>query len=190
MAASKFAGKKTATKAKPRVSALAQAAASAKAGGDRDPFFDIPEGESRASFVCTFLGIEEKELVAGRDPYVAAKFHNDEIGERVALYCVSSKALSATGPRVKALAMAVRGLTDEDEYNAWDPSGSFVDAIQGIDNGDCPPDDTTTYAEYAAALVGSVQVEVIAVRGSTRDDGDYYRNCTYKAVEAEGQAAE
>lgn len=186
MAQAKFGSKgKTAAKAKPRVSALAAAAASAKAGGDRDPFFDIPEGESRASFVCTFLGIEEKEQVAGRDPYVSAKFHNDEIGERVALYCVSSKALAATGPRIKALAMAVRGLTDEDEYNTWDPSGSFIDAIQGIDNGDCPPDDTTTYAEYAAALVGSVQVEVIAVRGSTRDDGDYYRNCTYKAVEAE-----
>jgi hypothetical protein len=51
--------------------------------------------------------------------------------------------------------------------------------------GDAKPEgDETTYMQYAEALIGT-QVVVTCVRGGERDDGDFYRNVSFSAVEQE-----
>lgn len=171
---------------KPRVSALGRAAAAADPAGDKQPMF--PE-EARTHRVV-FHGIEECEQVAGRDPWVRCNFSNDELGEVVGLFCVSSKSLAATGPRVKSLAMATLGYTDKDEYDAFDPNGSFVDALLGIDNGDSPKGFDKTYAEIAAEYVGTVEIDVAVTLGNEAPDGTRYRNLSFRPVDAEEEEEE
>jgi hypothetical protein len=81
--------------------------------------------------------------------------------------------------------MAAMGITDEEEYNTFDPEGSFFSACTGYDMGDAKPEgDETTYMQYAEALIGT-PVGVTCVRGGERDDGDFYRNISFSAVEQE-----
>jgi hypothetical protein len=189
----KFKGKSGGGKAsKPRVSALAQAAASSEAEQGRDPLFD--EGTYR----CKFLGCEERPPVAGRNTWLAIKFEgvgdDEEIETRVALLCTSQKSLSSTGPRVKSLCMALIGMgkDDEEDYNEFDPHGEFIDAITQGDldaaaaylSEHAPKGSELSEDEALEALQGA-EVIVKVTRGGETDDGGYFRNVSFKPVDGE-----
>lgn len=183
MAASKFAGKKKAAPAKPKVSKMAASVAASEARAPKAPFFPEP-----GLFTVVCHGIEEGEKAG----WYKAKFENDEIGEVVQLHSFNGDAAYISGPRVKRLAMALLGMTDEAEYDAFDgdKSGYFVDALQSIDHDASPPDMDQTYLEIAQELLGSAQIQVKVRRGKDAQDGDWYRDVDYLPLDAEAEEEE
>ncbi len=179
----KFKGK--ADKSKPRVSALASAAASAEVAGDREPKFE--EGQWRV----TFRECEQPTPVAGKNPWLIIRLKgtgdDEEIGDRAAPMCVSSKSLSSTGPRVKSLCMALIGMgkDEEEDYNVFDPHGEFVDAITSNDL-----EAAAAYfskkskgkvsEEDALEALTSTEIIASATLGGEADDGSRFVNVVFK----------
>lgn len=75
--------------------------------------------------------------------------------------------------RVKAFVMACAGFEGEDEYDAFDPDGEFIEACLGASN---------EYAADERLAVGRL-VAAQVTRGRSRDDGDFYRNYAWGVVE-------
>lgn len=176
--------KKTATPGKPRVSALAAAVAAASPEGERDPLFDLPEGGGAAEYPCTFQGFARQEIVPGRKEWARATFQVDgEDGQRVQLFCIDSQSLASSGPRIKSMAMAIIGCSDEEEYNAFDPHGQFIDGLLGdLESFEAGGGmGTVTPNDYVGAKV----VAVVTRGGAVGDSGDFYRNATFRPGEAE-----
>jgi hypothetical protein len=183
---------KSAAKAKPRVSALAAASASSEVAQDREPKFE--EGTHRV----TFRECEQPAPVAGKNPWLIVRLKgagdSEEIGERAAPFCISSKSLSSTGPRVKSLCMALIGMgrDEEDDYNSFDPHGEFVDAVTSNDLEAA----AAYYSEKSKGKVSeedalealtSTEILAVATLGGEADDGSRYVNVSFKpAPDAEG----
>lgn len=155
------------------VDTLARAFAESESGDDREPMFDARSKPYRVKF----LGAEQKPAIMGKNEWVVVKLKcvgaDKKHGERAALYCISSKALAQSMKRLKTLPMALLGITDLDEYNQFDPDGSFFSALLGKKNGK---------SKKAAKCTG---VEILAKvrRGGDTDDGDYFRNVTFAALD-------
>ena len=141
-----------------------------KAAKSRDPQFEAGVHD------VTFLNLEERPLVEGKDDYIVGSFEQD--GEkRAVLFCMSRKAQSMSNPRLKSLGMAITGADSEDEYDAWEEStgetGDFLDALLGYDN---------PKAEDAAGYKGTAVVRVTATLGGEAPDGTNYVNCSFDRV--------
>jgi hypothetical protein len=93
---------------------------------------------------------------------------------------ISGKSATAGLPRVKAFVMASAGYEDEDEFDAFDPDGEFIDATTGTANG---------YSEAELTIVGRL-VDCKVTRGNALADGtDYYREYAWSVVPEEEQDA-
>ena len=108
---------------------------------------------------------------------VAAKNH--EKGDTVFMPQRVGGNGSASGlARVKSFVMGAAGYDDEDEYDAFDPSGEFIDAQVGNRN---------DYSEAGLTIIGRL-VDCEVTRGNATADGaDYYREYAWAPVEDEGQ---
>ena len=142
----------------------------AKATKTRHPQFEAGVHDA------TFVDLEERPPVEGKDDYLVATF--DVEGEKhVVLFCMSRKALSMSGPRLKSLGMAITGADSEDEYDAWEEStgetGDFIDALCGYDN---------PKADDAAGYKGTAVVRVTASLGGEASDGTNYVNCSFDRI--------
>lgn len=148
---------------------LAEAFADSEAGEDRELMFDAGK-----TYRCAFVGAEQKPAIAGKKEWVVARFKgagkDKKIGERAALFCVSSNALPQAMKRLKPLIMALVGCDDLDEYNAFDPEGKLFSAVLGKKN---------AMSKRAAKLIGT-EIDVRVTRGNETEDGDYYRNVSFK----------
>jgi hypothetical protein len=107
----------------------------------------------------------------------AAKHHN--VGDVVIVFqLISGKAAVAGLPRVKSQVMAEAGYEDEDEYDAFDPDGLFIDATTGA---------TNEYSEAGLTTIGRL-VDCQVTRGNATPDGhDYYREYAWGVVPEEEQ---
>lgn len=151
---------------------LAEAFAEAEAGSDQEPLFDAGK-----TYHCAFMAAEQKPAIAGKNEWVVVRFKgvgkHKSIGERAALFCVSSKSLVQSMKRLKPLVMALVGCGDLDEYNEFDPEGKFFSALLGKKN---------EMSKKAAKLVGK-EISVTVTRGNETEDGDYYRNHKFRPFE-------
>lgn len=152
---------------------LAEAFAESEAGGDQEPLFDA------GTYHCAFVGAEQKPAIAGKNEWLVVRFKgvgkDRRIGERAALFCVSSKSLVQSMKRLKPLVMALVGCGDIDEYNEFDPEGKFFSALLGKKN---------EMSKKAAKMIGT-EVSVRVTKGNETEDGDYYRNHTFRPFEAD-----
>ncbi len=149
-----------------------------KAAKSRDPQFEAGVHD------VTFLNLEERPPVEGKDDYIVGSFLQD--GEkRAVLFCMSRKAQSMSNPRLKSLGMAITQADSEDEYDAWEEStgetGDFLDALLGYDN---------PKAEDAAGYKGTAIVRVTATLGGEAPDGTNYVNCSFDRPPASADADE
>ncbi len=158
------------------VSPFASAFAASDAAGEKRPLFEP------GTYVMNFRGLEIPEPVPGKHEWCIANFDSEDSDERSALFCMSSKSLSSSLPRLKSLLMALINCPTLEEYNAFDPEGKFFSAFLGYEN---------DMSELAEQYTGS-KVKVIASKGGAVKDkeGEFHVNVSFTAVEAEEQAAE
>jgi len=150
-----------------------------EAAGEKRPLFEP------GSYVMNFRGLEIPEPVPGKHEWCIANFDDAAGDERSALFCMSSKSLSSSLPRLKSLLMALINCPTLEEYNTFDPEGKFFSAFLGYEN---------DMSELAAQYTGG-QVKVIATKGGPVKDkeGEFHVNTSFAPVEeesSEGAAAE
>jgi hypothetical protein len=91
---------------------------------------------------------------------------------------VSGKAAQSGLSRTKAFVIAAAGFESEEDYDAFDPDGAFIDATTGVQN---------EYSERGDTLIGRL-VDCQVTRGNTTKDGaDYYREYAWAAVDEQEQ---
>ena len=161
------------------VSPFAAAFAASEAAGEKRPLFEP------GTYIVNFTGLEIPEPVPGKHEWCIANFSSEEHGDRSALFCMSSKSLSSSLPRLKSLLMALINCPTLEEYNAFDPEGKFFSAFLGYQN---------DMSELAEQYTGS-KVKVIATKGGEVRDkpGEHHVNTSFAPVEeesSEGAAAE
>lgn len=171
-----MAAKRTPRVVRDDVSPFAAAFAASEAAGERLPFFDP------GTHIVDFKGLDIPEPVPGKHEWCHANFESESLGERSAIFCMSSKSLSSSLPRLKSLLMALIKCPTLEEYNTFDPEGKFFSAFLGYEN---------DMSELAAQYTGGA-VKVIAVQGGPVKDkpGEFHINCTFAAVDTEEAAAE
>lgn len=157
------------------VSPFAAAFVESEAAGEKRPLFEP------GTYEIAFQGLEIPEPVPGKHEWCIANFQG-EGGDRSALFCMSSKSLSSSLPRLKALLMALIHCPTLEEYNAFDPEGKFFSAFLGYEN---------DMSELAAQYTGG-KVKVIASKGGAVKDkeGEFHVNVSFAPVEADEAAAE
>jgi hypothetical protein len=158
------------------VSPFAAAFAASEAAGEKRPLFEP------GTYVMNFTGLEIPEPVPGKHEWCIANFSSEEHGDRSALFCMSSKSLSSSLPRLKSLLMALINCPTLEEYNAFDPEGKFFSAFLGYEN---------DMSELAEQYTGS-QVKVVSTKGGPVKDreGEFHVNTSFSPVDAEEAAAE
>lgn len=158
------------------VSPFAAAFAASEAAGEKRPLFEP------GTYVMNFQGLEIPEPVPGKHEWCIANFASEDQGDRSALFCMSSKSLSSSLPRLKSLLMALIGCPTLEEYNAFDPEGKFFSAFLGYEN---------DMSELAQQYTGG-QVKVIATKGGAVKDkeGEFHVNTSFAAVDTEEAAAQ
>lgn len=187
MALGKFKSPGTAAKAPPKKAASRYAGVSASA--PRDPMPHV--GEYRFRVVACDEGHNPGK---GRDSF-KAKLEIVELDKRAAenhavgdvvvmLQFVSGNGAQAGLGRVKSFIMAAGGFETEEEYDAFDPDGLFIEACTGAAN---------EYSERGETVVGRL-VDCKVTRGNDCKDkdgvptGDYYRDFAWAIVPEEEQA--
>jgi hypothetical protein len=173
--------------AKPRVSALARASAESEVGEDREPKFEA------GTWRVTLRECEQPTPAAGKNPWLIVRLtgagKDEDLGDRAAPFCISNKSLSSTGPRVKSLCMALIGMgkDDEEDYNAFDPHGEFVDAITENDLqaaaaylSEHAPKGSEISETAALEALTTTEFYAVATLGGEADDGSRYVNVTFK----------
>lgn len=177
--AAKFAGKKkTAGK---KGSAFARSAAASAAAEARGAEFEPGEylvhpkdcqESDNGSYGFVFDGVGDDE----------------EIGERIQWFSTAGKSSHVSGPRIKSLCMALLGLTDSDEYQAFDPNGLFLDAILKFDLDEAAEymaeQGVSESAEDAREVLDEANVVIVVTKGSDKDNGGFFRNATFKCADA------
>jgi len=78
---------------------------------------------------------------------------------------------------VKSYVMAASGIDDEESYDAFDPEGFFIDLV----GGNVHPGNEE-YRKRGDSIIGQ-QVRAKVSKGADRQDGDWYRNWQFSAVE-------
>jgi hypothetical protein len=130
----------------------------------------VNPGTGTESFKATF------EVVDGTNEAHAA---GDQV---VAVFLLTGKGGPSGLPRVKSLVMAAAGYESEDEFNAFDPDGEFIDACTGAVN---------AYSEAGLGIAGRyVFAEVKRGKDVVRDGvptGDYYREFSWGVVADDSQ---
>jgi hypothetical protein len=166
-----MAAKRTPRVVRNDISPFAAAFVAAEAAGERQPLFEP------GTYVMNFTGLDVPEPVPGKHEWCHAKFESEESGERTALFCMSSKSLSSSLPRLKKLLMSLIGCEDEAQYAEFDPEGKFFSAFMGYEN---------DMSELAAQYVGS-PVKVIATKGGPVKDkeGEFHVNCSFGIASSE-----
>jgi len=150
----------------------------------RDP--QLPEG----TFRVRFTSVEEPPPVPGKDAWAIFKFgvigsNDPQVAEGTTcacIFCVSSKSLQASAPRINALCAAAAGFSTDKEgmaaFYAWDANSEFYDASLGNVN---------ALSEQGFTLVGRA-VDVDVLRGKATPDGaDFYREYRWHPVPDEEQ---
>ncbi len=156
-----------------------------RSGGDRAAL--LPLG----THLVKWLHGEESNIV-GKDPYFStqlecawsdnAEFTPGSVGGTT--QCVSTKAISAGGPRVKAQIMAFAGFETDADYDAFDPEGEFIQACGG-ESGMCYPNGDAIPANPLEGSYAWVQVS----RGKNTADGtDFFRNLQWSVATPEDVA--
>lgn len=125
----------------------------------------INPGKGRTSYKANL------EVVAVSDP---APEKQALLGK--VLFVTHNTSTAAGLSNTKSMVMAGAGYDDEDEYDAFDPDGLFIEAAAGTAN------------EYSArgALVGRLVYCQVMRGGATPDGNDYFRNYSWCPCE-EGQ---
>jgi hypothetical protein len=108
---------------------------------------------------------------------VATDYEGATEGEaRAYIQAIDGKSERVGLPKVKAFLIAASGHADEDAYDEWDPDAELLEAVlDGVQN---------SKSDDAAALLGA-DVACTCRRGKERDDGDFYREHAWAAVESE-----
>jgi hypothetical protein len=142
----------------------------------------------------------EESKIQGKDPYFSTQLEcvwsdNPEFAPGMlggTTQCVSDRAISAGGPRVKAQIMAFAGYESDAEYDEFDPEGDFIQACGG-ETGMLYADGSPIPENPLAGAYAWVQV----TRGKDTSDGtDWYRNLVWSiaseddVAQATGAAAE
>lgn len=92
----------------------------------------------------------------------------------IAVFLTSGKGGPSGLSRVKSFVMAAAGYESEDEYNAFDPDGLFIETITGAAG--------TEYADAGMGIAGRL-VYCTVTRGKTIPDStDYYREYAWGIV--------
>lgn len=175
----KFAGKKAAKSAGKKGSAFARSAAASAAAEARGAEFEPGEylvhpkdcqESDNGSYGFVFDGVGEDE----------------EIGERIQWFSTAGKSSHVSGPRIKSLCMAMLGLTDSDEYQAFDPNGLFLDAILKWDLNEAAEymaeQGVAESVEDAREVLDEANVVIVVTKGGDKDNGGYFRNATFKCA--------
>jgi hypothetical protein len=170
------AGKRAPRVVRNDVSPFAAAFVESEAAGEKRPLFEP------GTYVANFQGLEIPEPVPGKHEWCIANFQSEDVGDRSALFCMSSKSLSSSLPRLKSLLMALIKCPTLEEYNTFDPEGAFFSAFLGYEN---------DMSELAAQYIGG-QVKVIATKGGAVKDkeGEFHVNVSFAPVESEEAAPE
>jgi hypothetical protein len=183
--ATKFKGKNKKAD-KPRVSALGAAVASSDVATDRDPQFDP------GSWLVTLTACEMPDPVPGKHPWLVVRLNGEDCGDRVALFCISQRALAASGPRIRSLCMALVGMTsaEDADYGEFDPHGEFVDLVttndfQGAAEYFSAKSDGAVSVDDALAALTSEPIVAHATKGSEAEDGSFYTNVSFKPAPEE-----
>lgn len=171
-----MAAKRTPRVVRNDVSPFAAAFVESEAAGEKRPLFEP------GTYVMNFQGLEIPEPVPGKHEWCIANFQSEDQGDRSALFCMSSKSLSSSLPRLKSLLMALIGCPTLEEYNAFDPEGKFFSAFLGYQN---------DMSELAEQYTGG-KVKVVATKGGAVKDkeGAFHVNVSFAQVESEEAAAE
>lgn len=173
-----FKGKKTAK----RVSAFAKAAAKAEPKQTEGEVFDF--GKFRVGFVDCSEGENGALCVK-----LAGRGSDEEIGERIQWFSTAGKSIHVSAPRIKGLCMALVGAADLEEYTEFDPHGEFINAIVPYDT-----EAASAYlveagkaknAKAALALIEGAEFGIKVSKGGERDDGDFFRNASFYALDAD-----
>jgi hypothetical protein len=127
------------------------------------------EGAGTTSYKPTF------EIVATSGP------HKEGASVLIPWVVDGAKNAKANRERVKAFVMAAAGYEDEEEYNAFESDGEFIDSTAGAAN---------DYSGVATLIGRLVDVEVRKGNDVVKDDkptGDYYREYAWVVVPEEEQ---
>ncbi len=181
----KFGAKPGAAKAPPPPAKKKSRYAGIPSAAPRDPMPHV--GEYRLRVIGNTAGHNEG---TGTDSYKSsleivgldekAAENHAEGDQVIVVQLTSGKAAKAGLPRVKAYVMAAAGYETDEEYDAFDPEGEFIDSTEGQAN------------QYSAAdltIVGRL-VDCKVTRGKNTPDGDdYYREFHWSVVPEDEQDA-
>lgn len=181
---------------KPRVSKMAAATASAGADSEQLPLFPEP-----GKFYVKYERCVAPEPVAGKS-WEGLRFEftgiakDKKLGEVAQLFATNQKALAQSGPRMRSLCRSLIGLTKADDaaFSEFDPHGEFADAIYSneietaaeyvVEHAKSLPKALRPAdAEEAAERLQNAKLEAIVSKGSDTDDGDWFRNTSFRPLE-------
>jgi len=126
-----------------------------------------------AALVEGFNPIEKRESVKATLTVLSSDDEAMVGRDYVIINITSGRGADAGLQRVKAMVMAAAGFTNEVEFDSYNVDGLFIAACLGADN-DRAGDEL---------LVTGRKVACIVTRGKTREDGDFYRECQWVAVD-------
>jgi len=184
-----------ADKDKPRVSKLAGATAKSTGEEEREDLFPEP-----GKYHVKFRECSSPEPVAGKSwegllVKVTGAGKNKKLGDVTQIYTTTQKALSQSAPRLRSLCRSLIGLgkQDDEAFGEFDPHGEFADTIYS--------NDMQAAAEYwvanrkavkgpkdvddALERLTNAEIEAVVTKGGDTDDGDWYRNTTFRPLAEE-----
>jgi len=135
----------------------------------------LSESKPGLSWFKALFEICEITDIANKDNIVASECH--AIGDTVcALHATVGDAAIFGREDTKRMVMAVAGYESEEEYDAFDPEGFYIDCVQGI------------VTDYKMGLEGRlVRARVTARKPDNK--GSYYRSYEWQVVPEDEQDA-
>jgi hypothetical protein len=128
------------------------------------------KGTQSYKIALTIVGMADRE----GNELQSNSFHH--VGDTVnAIFMLTT---AAGLSRVKSFVVASSGFVDEEQYDAVDPDGEFIEATVGAKN---------DFSEKGFTIVGRL-VDCEVTRGNATPEGDYYREYAWGVVAEEEQA--